>query len=276
MLGKRGVYGHLGEGAVYGATVQCRMYAIMTVQGRAVQGFGRDEWTQRYIDLRFRAGNFNDHIEFKGMREVLPDVKGLDVLDLGCGPGVLCEYLSQAGAKAVIGVDISKPLVKYAEKNKKKFNIRYICDDMRNFLERGGRFGLVVSSLAIHFVPDLGQILGLVYRALPDHGRFVFSVRHPVRSGNPTGEHWAFGQCSWLQNKYGLSGQRTHNWLGQELRIFHRTFERIFSDAISNGFEVVELKEPLPTSADVRRYSNLREALDSPPFLVISLKKRAE
>jgi SAM-dependent methyltransferase len=241
-----------------------------------VPGFSDDQWTRKYLDLRFRAGNFNDHIEFFAIRDLLPEVKGLDVFDLGCGPGVVCNFLAQNGARRVVGVDVSSPLIKFANRHKKFSTIQYCCEDMVEYLKGSIRFDLVVSSLALHFVSDLPHVLYKVCRALPTGGYFVFSVRHPVRTSNPAGEQGGIGEFAWAQKHYGVPGERTHRWLGQELTIFHRSFEMIFSQATSNGFDLVDLREPVPTSGDVEKYPELKEAFDSPPFLVLALRRNVK
>ncbi|MEL7201206.1 MAG: SAM-dependent methyltransferase, partial [Pseudomonadota bacterium] len=47
---------------------------------------------------------FNEH---PAMRACIGDVKGLTVLDAGCGPGFLLRDLLAAGARRVCGFDVS-------------------------------------------------------------------------------------------------------------------------------------------------------------------------
>src|SRR5215211_954848 len=44
---------------------------------------------------------------------ILPDVKGLDVLDLGCGTGYWCAWFARLGARPV-GLDLSEEQLKTA------------------------------------------------------------------------------------------------------------------------------------------------------------------
>jgi SAM-dependent methyltransferase len=52
------------------------------------------------------------------LRMAAPHVKGLTVMDIGCGSGRFALKLAEAGAKSVIGVDISPDAIKMAERRR--------------------------------------------------------------------------------------------------------------------------------------------------------------
>ena len=54
-------------------------------------------------------------------------LKGLKILDIGCGGGLLCEPLSKLGAK-MTGIDASKNNIEVAKLHSKEMNlnIKYI------------------------------------------------------------------------------------------------------------------------------------------------------
>jgi 2-polyprenyl-3-methyl-5-hydroxy-6-metoxy-1,4-benzoquinol methylase len=49
------------------------------------------------------------------IRALLPPLRGLDVVDFGCGEGVLIREAKNAGAKSIIGTDIDAGMLKLAE-----------------------------------------------------------------------------------------------------------------------------------------------------------------
>ena len=53
--------------------------------------------------------------EWETFKKVLPDFKGKRVLDLGCGYGWHCIYSMENGASSVIGVDLSRKMLKVAK-----------------------------------------------------------------------------------------------------------------------------------------------------------------
>ena len=64
------------------------------------------------------------------------DIYSKDVLDLGCGTGILALGASFLGARTVFGVDIDSDSLKIAKKNSKEFDLEsynnWICADVRN------------------------------------------------------------------------------------------------------------------------------------------------
>ncbi|MFK7740797.1 MAG: class I SAM-dependent methyltransferase [Planctomycetota bacterium] len=72
-----------------------------------------EQLAQGYSDLaEGKAENgFNEH---PAMRKQIGDVAGLAVLDAGCGPGFLMRDLLRAGARRVVGFDVSPAMLRIA------------------------------------------------------------------------------------------------------------------------------------------------------------------
>jgi len=47
-------------------------------------------------------------------------VKGLKILEIGCGPGFMLEQFESAGAEEIVGVDISQDMLQRAAKRSEK------------------------------------------------------------------------------------------------------------------------------------------------------------
>ena len=106
-------------------------------------------------------------------------------------------------------------------------------------------FDLVVSSLALHYVAELGTVLGLVHRTLIPGGRFVFSVEHPVITSCARGWRTPERQ-DWIVDDYFVVGPRQTSWLGGEVIRHHRTVEGYFGVMQEAGFVVDRLRESHP------------------------------
>lgn len=90
-----------------------------------------------------------------------------DVLDLGCGDGVLTAALA-ARHPRVLGVDSSEALLQ--EARLRGLEVRAL-DGQR--LDFEGAFDAVFSNAALHWMKDADAVLGGVYRALRPGGAFV-------------------------------------------------------------------------------------------------------
>jgi SAM-dependent methyltransferase len=92
---------------------------------------------------------------------------GEDVLDLGCGDGVLTERLAAAGA-TVVGVDAASEMVDAARARGLDARVK----DGRS-LDFDREFDAVFTNAVLHWMPEADRVLDGVVRALKPGGRFV-------------------------------------------------------------------------------------------------------
>jgi ubiquinone/menaquinone biosynthesis C-methylase UbiE len=79
-------------------------------------GRARDDWAQEEITW----GMCNAPESAVG---VLPDVGGRDVVDLGCGTGFFSARLKRAGARRVVGVDVTPAQLATAREMDQEFGL---------------------------------------------------------------------------------------------------------------------------------------------------------
>ena len=66
--------------------------------------------------------------EWHQLKKLFPDVKGMTVLDLGCGYGWHCGYCAEHGAGSVLGIDASEAMIAEAGKRNPGKKITYaVC-----------------------------------------------------------------------------------------------------------------------------------------------------
>ncbi|MGO8719290.1 MAG: class I SAM-dependent methyltransferase [Acidobacteriaceae bacterium] len=99
--------------------------------------------------------------------EWLDPKPGEEVLDLGCGDGMLTEQIAQRGAH-VLGVDASPEMIDAARNRGVPVEL---MDATRMDFPR--RFDAVFSNAALHWIHDQPALLRGVARALKPGGRFV-------------------------------------------------------------------------------------------------------
>ena len=80
--------------------------------------YDNESFAMQYDKMRKeqKGYNANDLIEIPNFRNLIPNVKGKRVLDLGCGYGENSRYCIENGALYVLGIDISKHMLDIANK----------------------------------------------------------------------------------------------------------------------------------------------------------------
>jgi ubiquinone/menaquinone biosynthesis C-methylase UbiE len=137
-----------------------------------------DQMAEAYADLVDTKPHNADY-ERPATLSLLPDVKGLRVLDAGCGPGVYAEWLIERGAE-VVAFDANEKMVKLA-KERLGDTCQILQADLEHplsFLEDQW-FDIVVSPLVLDYVKDWGSVFKEFQRVLKPGGFFVFSMEHP-------------------------------------------------------------------------------------------------
>jgi len=130
------------------------------------------------------AGHFDDHLVgrlkygvpeklFERMGRLAP-VGHLDILDLGCGTGLVGVRFRPL-ARRLVGVDISSEMIEVAGRRKVYDDL--VCGELTEFLptERGA-FDLVVAADVFVYIGDLSEVFRGVRNALREGGLFGFST----------------------------------------------------------------------------------------------------
>jgi len=149
-------------------------------------------WTDPYISKQLLNIHLNPDIDLASRKKStieytaywildLKKEKGkLNILDLGCGPGLYTEYFAREGHR-VTGVDISKNSIDYANDSAQKngLDIIYLNDSYLQLEHETEKYDLIVliyTDLGVLLPDDRSTLLSWIYRALKKGGMFVFDV----------------------------------------------------------------------------------------------------
>ena len=231
-----------------------------------------------YMELRSREDNYNVLLEQPAMLEVLPEMQGKAVLDLGCGYGDNCQDFIKRGARRAVGVDISERMLNAAECKEHSENICFINMDMSRISELQEKFDVVYSSLAFHYIKDFSQFAKDIYALLINDGELLFSQEHPIAMATVDGlGHYNMDKAgnagSYTMADYGLSGKRIVHWFVDGVEKYHRTMSEIINALANAGFIITEMVEPLPSARAVEILPGLKKEFIRPSFLIIKAKK---
>ncbi len=101
-------------------------------------------------------------------------LKGLKLLDIGCGGGLAAEPLARLGAE-VLGIDASEAAISAAATHAAESGVemRYRATTAEALLAEGGRFDLVVTLEVVEHVADLESFLGAAAGLVAPGGAMV-------------------------------------------------------------------------------------------------------
>ena len=249
----------------------------------------RQQWdaaSDAYADAQKRGVDYY-RLNFFGpaMTEACGDVRGLEVLDVGCGTGYFSREMAKRMAKRVVGIDISPNQLAQARllETEERLGIEYIEGDaaeaIENFSEAS--FDLVTACVSLVDMPDPARVIRGAYRALRDRGRLVFTNTHPVTDTvfrqwhrDENGKKLAvmigdyFDEtpfvCNWTSDRFKYSFQTTGN---------NFTLQRWMRWIIQAGFILEDFIEPHATDEAIAEWPSLDDTLIAPSFLIIVARK---
>ncbi|XOG36387.1 class I SAM-dependent methyltransferase [Escherichia coli] len=108
---------------------------------------------------------------------ILHLVKDKVVLDIACGEGYGSALLMKAGAKRVVGVDISEESIERAKKLFGKYDVEYIVSDANTISERYGEdfFDIVVSIETIEHINTPDVFLSSIKKTAKENAIFYIT-----------------------------------------------------------------------------------------------------
>jgi SAM-dependent methyltransferase len=202
----------------------------------------------------------NAYCERPATLSLLPDVRGMRVLDAGCGPGFYAEWLSTRGAE-VIAIDGSPKMVALTRQRAgpsviaRPWNLLQPLD----FLEDGS-LDLVLCPLALDAVRDLAPVFAEFHRVLRPAGLLVFSLDHPTHTFMRSGrDYFATELIADEPSGFAIP-----------IPYYRRPLTAILEPLSAAGFSLEQLVEARPTDACRQRHPQTYDELSRrPSFLCI-------
>jgi ubiquinone/menaquinone biosynthesis C-methylase UbiE len=213
---------------------------------------GYDRWARVYD----HDANPLQALEEPFVREAVGDVRGLTVLDLGCGTGRHALWLAAAGA-AVTAIDFSAGMLAEARRKPEAAAVRFLTHDLHQPLPfSAGSFHLVVSGLVLEHLSDLGEFFGEAHRVLRTGGRAVVSAMHPAM----------FLRGSQARFTDPASGE-----VVQPGSHPHQMGDFVMA-ALRAGFRLDDVEEYAPDARFAARYPRAAKYVDWPMLVVLRMR----
>lgn len=241
-----------------------------------------------------RAGydRYRDLINTPAFFAMLPQVRDLRGLDIGCGEGHNTRLLARRGAR-MEAFDVSETFVRYAgeAEAREPLGIRYQVADAHRMPFPDGTFDFATSFMCLMDMPEPERAIREAFRVLRPGGFLQFSITHPCfqtplwkwvkdAQGNRLGvvcgqyfdhvdgrvDEWIFGAApAEVKAKYA------------KFRIprYDRTLTEWFRFLRAPGFTVEDLFEPSADAEALRRDPALADARCVAYFLILRARKPA-
>ncbi|MCM3672052.1 class I SAM-dependent methyltransferase [Mesobacillus maritimus] len=239
--------------------------------------YDNETFFKGYNNLRKSGVNYNDFVEQPAIKSAITDLHQKKVLDLGCGTGQFATYCVENGASKVIGVDISKNMIKKATIENAHERIEYICSPIEELDLKNIKFDLIFSFLAVHYIEDYPALIEKVHRLLEYRGEFIFSTEHPIVTARKEMNNWVKDEddnkLHWAVDDYHEEGKREQHWFIDGVIKYHRTLSTLINTLISNGFVIEGIMEPQSGPDGLEQMPKLINEKRRPSFFVIKSRK---
>jgi ubiquinone/menaquinone biosynthesis C-methylase UbiE len=239
-----------------------------------------------------RAGfdMYRDHLNTPAFFDILPDVKGLCGIDIGCGEGYNTRLLAQKGVR-LKAIDISPVFIEKATEteNDCPLGIEYRVASATQLPFVNASVDFAVSFMCLMDIPDPAKALQEAYRVLKPGGFFQFSIIHPCFNTphrknlrNLHGETYAIEVGDYFKNRNGKIEEWTFGAAPPDLKnkfpkfkvpIFNITLTQWFNAISAAGFRIEQINEPCPSNETVLKYPYLQDAGVVAYFLHIRCRK---
>jgi ubiquinone/menaquinone biosynthesis C-methylase UbiE len=220
-----------------------------------------------------------------GLIALVGPVRGLRVLDLGCGNGYLARRFAREGAR-VTGVDSSAPIVTLAKRRERAepLGITYHAHDAASLpMFADASFDLVFSNMVLMDLDDAAGAIGEAARVLVPEGRFVASLCHPCYDV-PNASSWIWERKEYVTSvsrrvgRYRVPFAEPIDWKPDgvaefRLMTYHRPLSWYARELWRAGLAITALDEPDMTErlrAESPQGSGVHEV---PLHLVIESRK---
>ena len=132
------------------------------------------------IRIKYLKENIIEHFKLKQTNSPL---KGLNILDIGCGGGLLSEPITRLGAK-VTAIDASKKNIQVAKFHAKKnsLKINYLCSSPEK-LNLNKKFDVILNMEIVEHVEDLNFFIKKSSNLLKKNGlMFIATLNKTFKS----------------------------------------------------------------------------------------------
>ncbi len=244
-------------------------------------------WTEQ---VRRGLDVYRDALNTPAFLALLPDVAGLDGLDIGCGEGTNTRAVARRGAR-MWAVDIAPSFVAAARESEAAdpLGIRYEPGDALALAFDDGTFDFATAFMSLMDVPAPDLAVREAARVLRPGGFLQFSILHPcfvpphrrvLREADGTVRAVEvaryFDRLDGAEDVWWFTALPKAERAGvAPFRVprFHRTLSAWVAMVVGAGLAIEALGEPCPDEGTARAVPIVADAREAPLFLHVRARK---
>jgi ubiquinone/menaquinone biosynthesis C-methylase UbiE len=246
-----------------------------------------DTWTAL---VRQGYDVYRDHLNTPAFLAMLPEVRGLRGIDIGCGEGHNTRMLARRGAH-MTAIDISEAFIRHAkdEESRQPLGIAYQNASAVALPFAGEQFDFATAFMSLMDIPEQDKALAESRRVLRPNGFLQFSIIHPcfvpphrrnIRDAQDNVVAVEIGR--YFDSVDGEIERWTFNGAPKEVRSsvapfevprFHRTLSQWVNMTIEAGFAIERMGEPRADDETAQRVPYVADTQVAPIFLHVRARK---
>ncbi len=233
---------------------------------------------------------YRDQLNTPAFFGILPSVKDLSGIDIGCGEGYNTRLLAQQAA-TLKAIDISANFIEKAKEMERAggLGIEYLVATATQLPFENECFDFATSFMCLMDIPNPEMALQEAYRVLKPGGFLQFSITHPcfttphrknLRGWD--GRTYAIEVGNYFENLDGKIEEWIFGAAPANIKkmfpkfktpIFNKTLSEWFNAILGAGFNIEQVSEPHPDDETISRFPFLQDAGVVAYFLHIRCRK---
>jgi ubiquinone/menaquinone biosynthesis C-methylase UbiE len=246
-----------------------------------------DAWTHLA-----RAGydTYRNHLNTPAFLEMLPDIRGLKGVDIGCGEGYNTRLLTEKGAH-MTALDIADVFVHHAHRENKAcgMDIHSLNASAVELPFSAACFDFATAFMSLMDIAETEEVISEAFRVLKPGGFLQFSIMHPcydtphrVKLEHENGIAYAYEVGDYFHEMQGdvqvwqfsaALADQMQRFEPFKVPRFTRTLSHWINLLLDTGFIIERLAEPHPSDQVVAEHPNLQDAQVVAYFLIIRVRK---
>lgn len=151
------------------------------------------------------TSGYQNYTDIKRLKFIIEALDGIsapnsNVLDVGCGNGLISMSLGKAGHN-VLGIDISEKAIEKANKKNDLPNVKFAVAGAEQLSETEIKYDAVICSEVLEHLGEPSNLLKYIYKSMKDEGILIVTV--------PNGK----GPREMLITKPVIAMQKKDNWV---------------------------------------------------------------